>query len=438
MASLYENDGKRRIQFVDASKTRRTIYLGGFSKREAERVLIFVERLITAQASQTSPDRETSAWLGKISDTLSDKLYRVGLIEQRTSARLGRWLDDYKKSRKDVKPATSTNWGHTIRNLKEYFGENKNPREIDLAEAERFKQHLIGSGLKSSTVSKRLQNAKMFFRRMAKEGVTNENPFADVRYYHANDKKKNTVINRKLYDRIMEAMPDTQWRAIFALARIGALRCPSEVLSLRWCDIDWSNGWMNVRSPKNEHHVGKESRQVPLFEEIETALLDAKEVMETLGVESEFIVWRPELRSGAESPRGWQNSNLRGRFNNLLKNAGIPEITKPFQSMRSSGENEMVKKYSLKSVIDWVGHDVKVAAKNYLDSEFDNSDHLKATGRGNAQERKKQRILCRTEGDSENSKKEKTLFLQGFDTVSHLCKNRGMGDEGLEPPTSTV
>lgn len=170
----------------------------------------------------------------------------------------------------------------------------------------------------------------------------------------------------------MDAMPDTQWRAVVALARIGAFRCPSEVLSLRWCDIDWLAGWMNVRSPKNEHHPGKESRQVPLFAELRDVLTDA---FELTPMGTEFVIWKPELRSGVESPLGWQNSNLRGRFNHFLQSSGIPEIAKPFQSMRSSRENEMVEEYSLKCVVDWVGHDIKVAAKHYLNSS--NEEHHK-------------------------------------------------------------
>ena len=148
-----------------------------------------------------------------------------------------------------------------------------------------------------------------------------------MKYYYANDKRKNAIIDRPLYNRIIEAMPDSQWRAVIALARIGALRCPSEVLSLRWCDIDWAGGWMNVRSPKNEHHPGKESRQVPLFADLRGVLTEA---FEAAPDGAEFVIWKPELRSGAENARGWQNANLRGRFAHFLQLSGIPTIPKAF------------------------------------------------------------------------------------------------------------
>ena len=46
--------------------------------------------------------------------------------------------------------------------------------------------------------------------------------------------------------KVIEACPDTQWKVIFALARYGGLRTPSETLALRWEDINWEQGRMLV------------------------------------------------------------------------------------------------------------------------------------------------------------------------------------------------
>jgi integrase len=71
---------------------------------------------------------------------------------------------------------------------------------------------------------------------------------------------KKFVVTRDMADRVLQVCVDNQWRLIFVLCRYGGLRCPSEVLELRWDDIDWERGRMTVRSPKTEHHEGKESR----------------------------------------------------------------------------------------------------------------------------------------------------------------------------------
>jgi len=40
--------------------------------------------------------------------------------------------------------------------------------------------------------------------------------------------------------RVLIACPNYHWWAIISIARYGGLRCPSEVLSLRWENIDWA------------------------------------------------------------------------------------------------------------------------------------------------------------------------------------------------------
>jgi integrase len=40
---------------------------------------------------------------------------------------------------------------------------------------------------------------------------------------------------------VLKACPTQRCQLIFALARWGGLRCPSEVVLLRWGDIDWEH-----------------------------------------------------------------------------------------------------------------------------------------------------------------------------------------------------
>ena len=64
------------------------------------------------------------------------------------------------------------------------------------------------------------------------------------------------------------------WRIIIVLARYGGLRCPSEVLSLEWRQVDWERNRVTVPSPKTDRYEGKESRTIPLFPELRTYLED--------------------------------------------------------------------------------------------------------------------------------------------------------------------
>ena len=49
---------------------------------------------------------------------------------------------------------------------------------------------------------------------------------------------------------------------------IRGLRCPSEVLSLKWDGFDWEHSRFRVDSPKTEHHPNGAYRIAPLFPEL--------------------------------------------------------------------------------------------------------------------------------------------------------------------------
>ncbi|BBO32094.1 hypothetical protein PLANPX_1706 [Lacipirellula parvula] len=82
------------------------------------------------------------------------------------------------------------------------------------------------------------------------------------------------------------------------LAKVGlveGLRCPSEVLTLRWTDIDWEGQRFLVQSSKTEHHVGAGERLVPIFPELIKPLND---VWDEAGAGAEFVItFSPRAKS---------------------------------------------------------------------------------------------------------------------------------------------
>ena len=80
-----------------------------------------------------------------------------------------------------LKPATKIVQGQVVRDLKEFFGENREVVSILPGDADDFKQWLLGRKLATSTVQKRLQVAKSFFHTMRRRKLISENPFDEVR-----------------------------------------------------------------------------------------------------------------------------------------------------------------------------------------------------------------------------------------------------------------
>ena len=152
---------------------------------------------------------------------------------------------------------------------------------------------------------------------------------------------------------MLEACPNQEWRTIIALARIGGLRCPSELRQLRWSDVNWTEKRFLVRSPKTERHEGHRERLVPLFPELRTELERHFSLDETKG--NEFVIER------------YQNTawNLHCQFQVIAKRAGLDNIVRPFDNMRMSRSNEVRAKWGELKESLWIGHSEKVMKDHY-------------------------------------------------------------------------
>jgi len=354
-------NGRRAIQFVGTDRKRRTIRLGKISQEDAEPIKRHVERLLMAKVTAQPLDRRTVAWIAELETPLLDKLARVGLLAARElPIPLGPFLDSYTSQRNDVKPATKEVWGQVVRNLKGHFGEGRDLKSVTVADAEAFKAYLINEGLSSTTVHKRLQFARAFFRAALKRKHIEENPFAEVSSKAVMGGNRMRFVTREEIAKIL-AVASLDWRVIIGLARYGGLRCPSEVLSLRWQDVDWQAGRITVASPKTEHHEGKGSRVIPLFPELRGVLQEARA---EAGTNDEYVV--SGYRERALTERGWRNCNLRTQFERLIKRAGLKSWPRLFHNLRSSRETELAAEHPIHVVTAWLGNTPRIALKHYL------------------------------------------------------------------------
>src|SRR5262249_58589019 len=125
--------------------------------------------------------------------------------------------------------------------------------------------------------------------------------------------------------RILDACPDAEWRLILALCRFGGIRCPSELLPLRWAEVNWDQGRFLVHSPKTEHHEGGADRWVPIFPQLRPYLVDAFDRAEAGGV---FLINRyPDTNVNLPTPLMRIMRRARGagrpqRFQNLPASPG--------------------------------------------------------------------------------------------------------------------
>jgi len=181
------------------------------------------------------------------------------------------------------------------------------------------------------------------------------------------NRAKDRMISMEEYAKLLDACPNQEWRTIIALARIGGLRCPSELRQFRWSDVHWAESRFLVRSPKTERHVRHRERVVPLFAELRTELERHYSLDEAK--ENEFVLQRFQRTS-------WQ---LKHRFDKIAVKAGLGVILKPFINMRKTRSNEVVRDFGEVKESLWIGHSTQVMRDHYF--RLSDDDFLEAAGK---------------------------------------------------------
>ena len=355
MASISrDKNGTKRIMFIDASKKRHTIRMGKVSVKAAEAFKIRVESLITAHRTGTSIDAQTADWVASLPDEIHHRLLKAQLVEPRLHHKqhtLGDLLNACFESM-SVKDSTMTRYKQSRRILFECFGEDRPLEDISSRDADSYRTWLEGKGYSQAKVSKEISIAKMFMKKAVRWEMLIRNPFDGVIAGSQTNRDRLFYLDHESTSKLIDAAPNADWRCIIALARLGGLRCPSEVLLVRWADVDWANLRLRVRSPKTERHIGKSERIIPLFPELHAVLLDAFELAEN---GAEFVV------SGYRDPK----ANLRTQMLRIIERAGLEPWPRLFNSMRASRATELAAEYPAAVCTSWIGHTQAVGESHY-------------------------------------------------------------------------
>lgn len=204
MASISrEPNGRRTIQFMDTAGRRRSIRLGKVSQRAAEAIKVKIESLVAAKITGHALDDETARWVTSLDGAMIAKLADVGLIPRRETAWLGSFLDAYVDGRLDVKGSTRLVYGHTRRNLSDFFGREKPLR--DIRKGDRTIGGCISSPKKGLPTTPSGGIAKQSFRAAVRKGLIAENPFSELTASVRGNKAREHFISREVAQKILGA-----------------------------------------------------------------------------------------------------------------------------------------------------------------------------------------------------------------------------------------
>ena len=359
MASV-NKDGKGRWRVQFKTRRRHTLRLGrDITEKAANEIGRHIDQIIDSRKHGTGIPADTAKWLERLSEDLRLQLVQMEVVNDTGATAvqtLGAFLKDYLNSRTDLEPSTLGNLETAKRWLEKRFGVQREMASIKPGEADAYKIWLGSEGKQAPNTVRRLcSRAKQFFRAALRRGIIEKNPFEDMKHLivGASPKSRIKFIDEPTARAVLDACPNSHWRAVFALARYGGLRVPSELCALRWQDIDWNAGRFLVTIPKTKRYEGRETRWTPLFPELRREL---EAWRQEAPKDREFIL------KAAISPK----SNLRTRLIKIVKRAGIKPWPKLYQNLRSTRSTELITQgFPAHVVAAWLGHTVKVANAHY-------------------------------------------------------------------------
>lgn len=352
MATLSNNKGLWSIQFPNGKGGRHTIRLGRIGRNAANAVRSHVDHLRAASKSGQAVPGSTAAWVKDAGAKIHAKLVQFGLVLARAEKQkvaLGAMVDAYIARRTDLKERSRTNLKQARRTMVEFFDASRDVRTINKGEARDWARHLRTT-LAPPTVSAHVKRARQIFRDGIDRGIVDNNPFVGIKLGSEVNASRNQYIPAADVLKAIEACPDAEWRLIFALARFGGLRTPSETHGMKWSDVDFAEGRMVVHSPKTEHHHGRASRIVPIFPEVRPYLEDCFQLATGAG----HVI---------SAHRG---ENLRTHAERIIERAKLVRWPRLFQNLRASCETDLTTRFPLHVACAWIGNSQLIAARHYL------------------------------------------------------------------------
>ena len=347
------------IQWYDGK--RRTMYLGGrrYNRKTAERVKEIVETLLYYKWNGIIvPDKATAHWLRTAPDDLKAKLAKAGLLTIETPKTCQMLWDAFLKHKTaEIKQNTIKGYQETRLRFFEVFLLEES---IERITAERLLEWrtLLQGEYAEATVAGHIKKVKAVLNWAVEQDWFAKSPARNVPTGSFRNREHDRFITMDEYAKLLDACPNQEWRTIIALARIGGLRCPSELQRLRWSDVDWTQNRFLVHSPKTERHENHATRLVPLFEELRLEL-------ERLfaGNADEYVV------------QSYQGSawSLNEQFRTIAESTDLGRIVCPFRNMRRSRSNEVVRRWGETKESLWIGHTADVMERHYrqhLDDDF--------------------------------------------------------------------
>lgn len=367
MASLHKQGGNRpgyKIYMRDTDNRQRVLWLGNVSKRNAETIFLHVSELERAVKGGVSPEPATTKWSNELKGRIRERLATYGFVGAERkhiggdASRLVKpFFDAYIATRTDWKPPTRYKYGESANYFSRFVGSQRLLSDVTPADVDAWRLWLVTSaiaakgdkparGLATSTANKHAKRIKTLFAQAVRAKLLSESPAEDQRIGPEVNRERDYYIDMATTNKVLEGC-DTEWAVIFGLCRFAGLRCPTEVLGLKWTDVDLAEGRLRIDSVKTG------LRFCPIFPELRPLIEAAK------------YLAPPNTIHVVRRYRG-NATNLRSQLTRILGRVGVVPWEKLFVNLRASARTDLQEIYPSHVCDAWMGHSTRIAERHYL------------------------------------------------------------------------
>lgn len=266
---------------------------------------------------------------------------------------LSEYLQRYLASRTDLRAGTLGLHGLTVRYLLAHFGPEICIDKIRRAAATDWRAALARGELKAkrkpaeATACLHIRNAKVIFNHAVRDDLILFNPFDRLKGCASLPDKNWKYVTREELNLLLDVRPSMSWRLLLALCKLAGLR-QEEALSLAWSNIDREAYRLDVIAQKTSRR-----RIVPIEPELYQMLHEA---FPTASGRRKLLMPQASI----------SHSDLWRDFRVICRRAGLERWPDWCRILRKNCETDWAQKYPQYVVTYWMGHDISLSAKHYL------------------------------------------------------------------------
>jgi len=240
---------------------------------------------------------------------------------------------EYMETKLDLASSTRQITKEALSDLIDSVG-NKRIFRFSLADAEKFRSHILNTGKNKVTANMYCKTIRPMFRWAVRNKRIKDDPFKNLRLLKI-PKKEVRILEPEEIGRLLKACPSVLWKARIALAVTAALR-RGEVLNLTIGDVDFNSMVINIREKKDGLYVwrwipkDKDSRPLPLTDyaarlltEVMLKLPEKQPYLLLTKEQYRRVLDRHQQKTLTDTTRNRPHQNFNREFNKITTKAGV-------------------------------------------------------------------------------------------------------------------